>query len=121
MVNYEKFEDWFDELENFSFRSERFFQHLELTKTPHERREFCELWLRTAFEMGRYQKMKKEFKEIQRNPVNNNSWIVTLEKDGEDLILPLTDEMLAGTGWKTGDTLLWERAAGQAWTLRKKP
>ena len=46
MVEYETFEDWFEELENFSFRSERFFQHLELARTPHERREFCENWLR---------------------------------------------------------------------------
>ena len=53
MVEYETFEDWFEELENFSFRSERFFQHLELARTPHERREFCENWLRTAFDMGK--------------------------------------------------------------------
>lgn len=56
MVNYEKFEDWFDEIEIFSFRSERFFEHLELAKTPHERREICTLWLRTAFEMGKQNK-----------------------------------------------------------------
>ena len=60
MVNYhyEDFKGWFDELEKFSFRSERFFEHLELLKTEHERREFCELWLRTAFEMGRYSQDK---------------------------------------------------------------
>ena len=52
---------------------------------------------------------------------NRHSWIVQLEQDGEDLVLQLTDEMLEVTGWKTGDTLLWERAAGSAWTLRKKP
>ena len=56
MVNYESFEDWFDEIEKFNFRSDRFFEHLELTKTPLERREICELWLRTAFEMGRQSK-----------------------------------------------------------------
>jgi hypothetical protein len=56
MVNYETFEDWFDEIEKFNFRSDRFFEHLELTKTPLERREICELWLRTAFEMGRQSK-----------------------------------------------------------------
>lgn len=59
-----------------------------------------------------------EFKSIQRE---KSSWTVELEQDGEDLILPLSDEMLAGTGWKIGDELLWERAAGSAWTLRKKP
>ena len=51
----------------------------------------------------------------------NDRWIVELIEDGEDLILPLNDEILETTGWKTGDTLLWEKAAGQAWTLRKKP
>ena len=48
-------------------------------------------------------------------------WIVELIEDGEDLILPFTDEILEATGWQVGDTLLWEKAAGQAWTLRKKP
>ena len=56
MVKYKSFEDWFDELENYSFRSERFFQHLELARTEHDRRVLTELWLRTAFEMGRYNK-----------------------------------------------------------------
>jgi len=53
MVVYETFDDWFDEIENYSFRSERFFQHLELLTTERERREFCENWLRAAFECGR--------------------------------------------------------------------
>ena len=48
-------------------------------------------------------------------------WVVELIEDGEDLILPLNDEMIETTGWQVGDTLLWEKAAGQAWTLRKKP
>jgi hypothetical protein len=54
MVEYPTFESWFEELEKFNFRSDRFFEQLELAKNPHERREICELWLRTAFEMGRY-------------------------------------------------------------------
>ena len=64
--------------------------------------------------------MKPEFKNIKRDH-QRQSWLVELEQDGEDLILPLTEEMLKGTGWKIGDELLWEKAAGQAWTLRKKP
>ena len=51
----------------------------------------------------------------------NNRWVIQLEEDGEDLILPLNEEILETTGWQVGDTLLWEKAAGQAWTLRKKP
>jgi hypothetical protein len=64
--------------------------------------------------------MTQEFKQVSRDRANNR-WIVTLEKDGEDLILPLTDEMLEGTGWKTGDELLWEMLPGRAWIIRKKP
>ena len=51
----------------------------------------------------------------------NNRWVIQLEEDGEDLILPLNDEILETTGWQVGDDLLWEKAAGSAWTLRKKP
>lgn len=64
--------------------------------------------------------MTQEFKQVKRDHYKN-SWTVTLEQDGEDLILPLTDEMLEGTGWQIGDDLLWEKAAGRAWTIRKKP
>jgi hypothetical protein len=53
MVEYPTFEDWFNEIENFGYRSERFFQHLELLTTERERREFCENWMRAAFECGR--------------------------------------------------------------------
>ena len=51
----------------------------------------------------------------------NNRWTIQLIEDGEDLILPLSEEILATTGWKTGDELLWEEKAENAWTLRKKP
>jgi hypothetical protein len=56
---------------------------------------------------------------------NNNSlqksWIVDVQEDTEGYFIQFTDEMLAKTGWKIGDTLLWEPKAGNAWTLRKKP
>jgi hypothetical protein len=51
----------------------------------------------------------------------NNRWTIDLIEDGEDLILPLNDEILASTGWKTGDELLWETKSENVWTLRKKP
>jgi hypothetical protein len=51
----------------------------------------------------------------------NNRWTIQLIEDGEDLILPLSEEILSTTGWKTGDELLWEEKAENAWTLRKKP
>jgi hypothetical protein len=51
----------------------------------------------------------------------NDRWVVQLIEDGEDLILPFNNEMIETTGWQVGDTLLWEKAAGSAWILRKKP
>jgi hypothetical protein len=57
-------------------------------------------------------------------PSNNSlqkSWIVDVKEDEEGHFIQFTDEMLEKTGWKIGDTLLWEPKAGNAWTLRKKP
>ena len=51
----------------------------------------------------------------------NNRWVIELVEDGEDLILPLNEEILETTGWQEGDTLLWEKGAGKSWTIRKKP
>lgn len=54
MVIYENFEAWFNELENYNFRSDRFFQHLDLIQnSEHQRNEFLENWMRAAFEAGR--------------------------------------------------------------------
>lgn len=49
----------------------------------------------------------------------NKSWTVTLEEDGEDLILPLTDEMIEGLGWQIGDTLEWIDNKDGTWSIRK--
>jgi bifunctional DNA-binding transcriptional regulator/antitoxin component of YhaV-PrlF toxin-antitoxin module len=48
--------------------------------------------------------------------------IVTLEEDPEtgDLILPLPEELLKETGWKTGDVLEWIDNNDGTYTLRKK-
>lgn len=57
-------------------------------------------------------------------PSNNSlkqSWIVDVQEDAEGYFIQFTDEMLALTGWQVGEELLWEPAAGNAWTLRKKP
>lgn len=62
-------------------------------------------------------------KEIKSKEYNapRQSWIVEVQEDGEGYFIQFTDEMLETTGWKIGDTLLWEAKAGNAWTLRKKP
>ena len=57
--HYEAFDSWFDEIENYSFRSERFFQHLDLfnsTVCTDQRNEFITNWMRAAFESARLEK-----------------------------------------------------------------
>jgi len=48
---YPNFEDWFDELERYSFRSERFRETMEMY--GNENIEKIMPWLRAAFECGR--------------------------------------------------------------------
>ena len=52
----------------------------------------------------------------------NKSWVVNLEEDPEtgDLILPLNDDILAETGWKTGDTIDWIDNKDGSWTMKKR-
>jgi len=49
--NYEKFEDWFDEIESYSPRSMRAHESIE----PVDKHQWLEVqkWLRAAFESGR--------------------------------------------------------------------
>lgn len=47
-------------------------------------------------------------------------WTVTLLEDGDDLILPLPDDMLAAAGWQPGDVLKWIDNKDGTWTLQKK-
>jgi hypothetical protein len=51
----------------------------------------------------------------------SKSWNVTLETDESgELILPLSDEMLEGTGIGVGDTVEWIDNKDGSWTLKKK-
>lgn len=50
---YDKFEDWFDEIENYGMRSERFFESLDQFSTKQAYYANLELWLRAAFECGK--------------------------------------------------------------------
>jgi len=53
--------------------------------------------------------------------MTNKTWTISLEEDPEtgDLILPLNDEILEGTGWKTGDTIDWIDNKDGSWTMKK--
>lgn len=48
------------------------------------------------------------------------SWTVTVEQDGEDLILPLPEDMLKEVGWITGDVLQWHDNNDGTWSIMKK-
>ena len=51
----------------------------------------------------------------------NKTWTINLEEDPEtgDLILPLNDDILEGTGWKTGDSIDWIDNKDGSWTMKK--
>lgn len=48
------------------------------------------------------------------------SWSITLEEDGEDLILPFPDDLLEQVGWKEGDVLIWDMKDDGSVILSKK-
>jgi hypothetical protein len=52
----------------------------------------------------------------------NKTWTVELEEDPEtgDLILPLNDEILEGTGLEIGDTVEWNDLGNGSWCMTKK-
>ena len=51
----------------------------------------------------------------------NKTWTINLEEDPEtgDLILPLNDDILEGTGWQTGDSIEWIDNKDGSWTMKK--
>lgn len=46
-------------------------------------------------------------------------WTAILEEDGDDLILPLPEELLEELDWKVGDTLTWTEHSEGSWAIRK--
>jgi bifunctional DNA-binding transcriptional regulator/antitoxin component of YhaV-PrlF toxin-antitoxin module len=46
--------------------------------------------------------------------------IVQEDPDTKELVLPLSDEMLAELGWQIGDTLEWIDRKDGAWMIKKK-
>jgi hypothetical protein len=47
-------------------------------------------------------------------------WTVTVLADGDELVLPLPEDMLKEVGWKTGDVLQWVKRDDESWMLKKK-
>jgi hypothetical protein len=52
--------------------------------------------------------------------VADKSYTVKLEQDGEDLILPLNEEMLSELGWGIGDTLVWHDNGDGTFSITKE-
>jgi bifunctional DNA-binding transcriptional regulator/antitoxin component of YhaV-PrlF toxin-antitoxin module len=44
---------------------------------------------------------------------------VSLIQEGEDLILPLDDEIFDALGWKVGDTIKWTDNGDGSWTISR--
>lgn len=51
-MKYKNFEDWFDELEGYGLRSERFFSDAECPDPFIKNRSLRE-WMKTAWELGK--------------------------------------------------------------------
>lgn len=62
-------------------------------------------------------------KNMQESTLNaitqSTSYTVTLEEDGDDLILPIPEELLKELRWNTGDMLEWDVSLDNTITLRK--
>ena len=60
---------------------------------------------------------------MQENTLNdtipNTSYTVTLEQDGDDLLLPIPEELLQQLQWNTGDMLDWDLQLDNTIILRK--
>lgn len=52
-----------------------------------------------------------------------NTWTAYLQQDGDNLVLPLPDEVIEELGWKIGDTLVWDidEETGVIKLSRKQP
>lgn len=58
--------------------------------------------------------------ESTSNATNlNTSYTITVEEDGDDIILPIPEEILKNLGWTEGDMLEWVINDDTTITLRK--
>jgi len=48
------------------------------------------------------------------------TWTAYVQQEGDDLILPLPDELLDKVGWKEGDVLIWDVREDGSIVLTKK-
>ena len=51
---------------------------------------------------------------------SQTDYTVVVEQDGDELILPLPQELLDELGWHIGDTLEWTKHDNDSWSVKKK-
>ena len=54
---------------------------------------------------------------ISKRAIAKSRWLVTLEEDGEDLIIPFPEDLLLQAGWIAGDTIEWKDNGDGSWQL----
>jgi len=51
--------------------------------------------------------------------IQSTNYTVTLEQDGDDLFLPIPEELLKELQWNTGDVIEWDVSLDNTITLRR--
>lgn len=54
---------------------------------------------------------------VSKRAAAKTCWAVTLEADGDDLIIPFPDDLLFQAGWQVGDTIEWKDMGDGSWQL----
>ena len=126
MVNpeYPTFESWFDEVENYGARFERFYEELHNAKNSIHLAELTTIWLRAAFDSARLNKDNTMSGFESKKQMANSRWTIEIQEYQEtgDHILEFPPDLIEQTGWAEGDELIWEEMeTARAWTIRKKP
>ena len=54
---------------------------------------------------------------ISKRAAAEGRWTVILEQEGDDLLLPIPDDLLTEAGWEIGDTIVWKDNGDGSWQL----
>jgi len=54
---------------------------------------------------------------ISKRAMAEDRWVVALEQDGNDLILPLPPNFLEDNNWQIGDTIKWLDNGDGSWQI----
>lgn len=63
--------------------------------------------------------MAEEY-NVKVNDDGTKTFTVEVQQDGEDMLLPLPEELLKQVGWKEGDTLIWTDNGDGTFSLTKE-